>query len=268
MQIRASLNLGGFELAECLYRPGSRLPVHAHARTVLCVALQGQFREHCEGRAVDVLPGDVLLRPANCTHENAFVHGPQRSLVVELSADEYAHDAELTRALSTPQLLRSRRAAALGRGLARAWSGLANAANRLDIEAAILQLLAECVRQPARRRGSAPPAWLNTVVTRIRAEFHREVSLAALADDAGVHRVHLARTFRRHQGRTIGAYVRHLRLGWVEEQLLTTDRAIADLAAAAGFADQSHMARWFRAEYGLSPSALRRSASGKTPSDG
>ncbi len=38
---------------------------------------------------------------------------------------------------------------------------------------------------------------------------------------------------------------------------IRTGKALADIALDAGFADQSHMTRLFRATYGLSPAEFR-----------
>jgi AraC family transcriptional regulator len=41
-------------------------------------------------------------------------------------------------------------------------------------------------------------------------------------------------------------------------ELAETDAPLAEIALAAGFADQSHFSNVFRRETGLSPSAFRR----------
>jgi AraC family transcriptional regulator len=91
----------------------------------------------------------------------------------------------------------------------------------------------------------------------IERDFRSPWSLTALAREAGVHPVHLARTFRRIQGCTLGDYVRHLRLEWARRQLSGTDRPIAEVALSCGFADQSHFTRAFRAGYDMTPAAFR-----------
>jgi len=49
-----------------------------------------------------------------------------------------------------------------------------------------------------------------------------------------------------------------LRVAWAQEQLLRADTITADVALAAGFADQSHFARVFRMIVGLPPARWRR----------
>jgi AraC family transcriptional regulator len=82
------------------------------------------------------------------------------------------------------------------------------------------------------------------------------VRVAALADEIGVHPVHLARVFRAHHGMPLGTYLRGLRLDWAAGQLRTST-PLADIAAGAGFVDQSHFTRAFRSHTGLTPGQYR-----------
>jgi AraC family transcriptional regulator len=83
--------------------------------------------------------------------------------------------------------------------------------------------------------------------------------LQQVATEAGVHPAHLARVFRRHHRCTIGSYLRRLRLDAACRQLVSGERPLADIALAAGFADQSHFSRLFRAATGVTPTHYRRS---------
>ena len=99
---------------------------------------------------------------------------------------------------------------------------------------------------------------LRRVVDLVHADFLRRFTIAELAAVASVHPAHLAREFRRHHHLSIAAYLRRLRLDWATEQLVGSDRSTADIAAAAGFADQSHFTRAFRRHTGLPPLGFRR----------
>jgi AraC family transcriptional regulator len=84
-----------------------------------------------------------------------------------------------------------------------------------------------------------------------------------LAVGVGVHPVTLARAFRRAFGCTIGEYLRRLRIERAAEQLATGTQPLAEIALAAGFADQSHFSNVFRRRVGMSPSAYRREVRGR-----
>ena len=92
----------------------------------------------------------------------------------------------------------------------------------------------------------------------------------ALCDDLGLggqarrSRFAAYRAFRVRYGLSPSEYQRQLRLR-AARQALASGAAIADVAAAAGFADQAHLTRWFRRCYGITPGAYRAaSGSGHT----
>ena len=102
-----------------------------------------------------------------------------------------------------------------------------------------------------------PPAWLRAVHDRVRSDYLAKLSIAALADTAGVHPDHLGRAFRRQYGCSIGDMIRDLRLSWAAEQLTETDRELADISIEASFCDQSHFSRAFRRRFGMPPGRFR-----------
>jgi AraC family transcriptional regulator len=56
----------------------------------------------------------------------------------------------------------------------------------------------------------------------------------------------------------IGDYVQRLRVRWASAELCRPGARLADVAAAAGFADQSHLTRVFKRVTGATPSAFRK----------
>jgi AraC family transcriptional regulator len=126
----------------------------------------------------------------------------------------------------------------------------------LAVEGLTLELLAE----GARRRtpgGSHPPRWLQHVRDLLHEAFRQRLTLDGIAGSVGVHPAHLARVFRQLQGCTVGEYVRSLRIEYACHCLRTSDTALATLALAAGFSDQSHFSRVFKRQTGMSPAVFR-----------
>ncbi|MCP6275069.1 helix-turn-helix domain-containing protein, partial [Klebsiella pneumoniae] len=66
----------------------------------------------------------------------------------------------------------------------------------------------------------------------------------------------LTRAFKAAFGLAPHAYLVQLRLSRAR-RLLADGLSPAETAAALGFADQSHLGRWFRRAYGLTPAAYR-----------
>jgi AraC family transcriptional regulator len=92
--------------------------------------------------------------------------------------------------------------------------------------------------------------------------FAERLTLAEVASNAGVHPVHLARQFRSRLGCTYGEFVRRIRLTRALERLRNGSQPIAQVAAEAGFADQSHLTRLMTAVVGIAPAAYRRHCRG------
>ncbi len=95
---------------------------------------------------------------------------------------------------------------------------------------------------------------------RVRAFLHdsyaSRATLADLAAATGCSRFAAYRAFRVRYGLSPSEYQRQLRLRAARRDL-ATGAAVADVAAAAGFADQAHLTRWFRRCYGITPGAYR-----------
>lgn len=79
------------------------------------------------------------------------------------------------------------------------------------------------------------------------------ISVAALADRVGYSRRHLTALFTAEFGVSPKQYARLARFEHAQT-LLTSGRALADVAHAAGFADQAHLTREWTALAGRSPS--------------
>ncbi|HWV10348.1 MAG TPA: AraC family transcriptional regulator [Pseudomonas sp.] len=94
----------------------------------------------------------------------------------------------------------------------------------------------------------------------LHAHLERDVGLDDLALATGVDRFRLSRAFKSAFGLAPHAYLIQLRLSKARS-LLAHGHAPAEVAMALGFADQSHLGRWFRRSYGLTPANYRRRCS-------
>ncbi|MBV8576723.1 MAG: helix-turn-helix transcriptional regulator [Acetobacteraceae bacterium] len=82
------------------------------------------------------------------------------------------------------------------------------------------------------------------------------IETAALATVADLSPFHFPRIFARSVGMTPYRYVVHLRLQRACELMRNRRHRLADIAAATGFSDQSHLSRWVRRVHGVSPGEL------------
>jgi AraC-like DNA-binding protein len=86
-----------------------------------------------------------------------------------------------------------------------------------------------------------------------------ELTADELAAAAGCSRYAAYRAFTQVYGLAPSEYQRQLRIR-AARRLLSADVPPARAAAAAGFADQAHLTRWFRRYYGVTPGAYRLAA--------
>jgi AraC-like DNA-binding protein len=113
-------------------------------------------------------------------------------------------------------------------------------------------------------RGGARPAAVRRVdvaaVERARqlldAERARTVHSSELESITGLTRYELARQFRTVLGTSPHRYLLMRRLALARD-LIHAARALVDVACEAGFADQAHFTRVFRAAFGLTPARYR-----------
>jgi len=86
----------------------------------------------------------------------------------------------------------------------------------------------------------------------LEASFERRVTSQELEQATGLDRYALARQFRRVLGTSPYRYLIMRRLDHTRAEI-ARGATLADAAFAAGFSDQAHMSRKFKAAYGVSP---------------
>ena len=222
------------------------MPWHSHGEARLVVVLRGSFQEHWKANVLECSDGSAIFRPEGQLHREAFSR--QGSYVsIPLSTAE----------LSEPFCSRSDRIAALGHALQRELR-YADRFTSLSVEGLALQILAELGRSHATKERRAP-SWIAELCEYIRSNPTQAGSLASLAGIAGRHPAHVARAFHEHVGMTLGEFARMQRVQFARKLLETSDARVSQIAARAGFFDQAHFSRSFRAIFGVSPSEYRRS---------
>ncbi|MFC5742089.1 helix-turn-helix transcriptional regulator [Dyella tabacisoli] len=94
---------------------------------------------------------------------------------------------------------------------------------------------------------------IQRIVDFIEAHLDTPLSLSQLADVAGVSRSYLQREFKSKRGTSIHQYVVSRRVEKARVLLLNRSLPASEVALAAGFSHQSHMARWMRRLLGVTP---------------
>jgi AraC family transcriptional regulator len=249
--------VGAYEVTLTAHAAEARIPFHRHDRPYLCAVLSGAFIESAGVIDHECTPGSAIFHPGDDLHADRF--GPRGARCLNVILGD-AVDAAIERSVRNGEArVRSRMIARIARLAARAMTG-----RSCDPESAlddrVTELLA-AVRPLERRDAGNPPLWIRRVADHINETAPEHASLAALARIAGVHPVHLSRSFRSCYGDSVTSYVRRRRLAWAYDRVTGTRRPLAEIAAEAGFADQAHFSHAFRAAYGLAPAAYRKTRS-------
>jgi AraC-like DNA-binding protein len=126
--------------------------------------------------------------------------------------------------------------------------------SELGIDEALSSALDVLLEAP--RRPQASPA-LSGVRERIDADFSEPLRLRDLALGAGLSPTRLLRAFEAAHGLTPHRYQQSRRVAKAK-QMIVAGAALADVAAACGYSDQSHLNRWFLRIQGTTPGRLRR----------
>jgi AraC family transcriptional regulator len=123
------------------------------------------------------------------------------------------------------------------------------------------RLLSAYAGSPATFRpaiGGLSPKVLGRAIERLRSDSDADVSLAALAADAGLSRFHFCRAFKESTGLSPHAWLRQYRLEQAMNMLRDSNVSIVSVAAELGYSSQTAFAAAFRKLTGESPSDWRR----------
>ena len=239
---------------------------HSHPEYAIGLTHSGVQTFHCRGGAHASLPGDVLLFNPDEAHDGQRGSDEGFGYAI-LYVDATALPAHLQREAGTRGSAFFRQPVvhdpAAAAALQRAMAAIGQPQEALRGEALTTQVLVQLLLRhgespaPAQAPVAAGAQRLLRVRDHIRANAARDLSVAELAREAGLSRVHLSRAFAQHFGVPPHAYLNAVRLEHAR-RLLLAGVPLAEAAVDAGFADQSHFNRRFKGSNGLSPGAWLR----------
>jgi AraC family transcriptional regulator len=245
-------------VTDARFPPESVIEPHTHDRPIFGVMVSGGFQSAIANRRLDCEPTSLWTEPAGDVHANYIGREGARVMIVQ-------PDPALTELLlpfaPLLEIVNFGRDPVIA-GDARRIAGEIDEADELTplaIDALVIGMFTTAMRRMVVRRGpAAPPRWLSRTRDLLHDEFRERHSLATLASLAGVHPSHLAREFRVHYGASVGEYIRRVRCDWAAARLLTTNDSISEIAASAGYSDQSHFTRQCVRFLGVGPARYRR----------
>ncbi len=100
-------------------------------------------------------------------------------------------------------------------------------------------------------------AVVQTVKDMIQKRFSEPVTLTEMAELAGLSRYHFIRVFQNKTGLSPHSYLTQVRV-CNARIMIESGLTLAEAAFSSGFSDQSHMARYFKSIYGVTPGTFRK----------
>jgi len=242
-------------LTEVRHTTAKAVAPHQHQAPYFSLLLEGAYEERGDGFDLRYEPYTLVFHAASTTHEDRML-GPCRFFAVDLMAPWETIIAELGGVRAHVFELSGGDPVWLVLRLYREF--LARADDAMPaVEALVYELCAHVADRSADELHE--PGWLSTADTVVRERFRSPLDLASLASSIGVHPTHLCRAFRRFRGCTISDAIIGARLQYVARRLTDSDDGLADIAADAGFTDQSHMTKTFKRVTGYPPGEHRLS---------
>ena len=107
--------------------------------------------------------------------------------------------------------------------------------------------------------GGLPKYKLRRATERINDCLGEDLTLAELADGAGMSVYYFARLFKQSTGKTPQQYIIEQKINRAKQLLLETDSAVTEIAYRLGFATPSHFTMLFKRLTGATPTAFRKS---------
>ncbi len=242
--------VGDFHFSESVYPPGARIKRHVHRHSYFSILLSGSYRESYGMSVRECGPAAAVLHPAGEVHEDCFSNEGGRIFRFEIADD--SSGMSVARQIFDRAELRNGRIRCLAARLYRE-SRKNDDFSPLAAEALAWEIISEAVRIGTPREETGRPRWLEQALQLLHEALPAHLTVERIALTVGVHPVHLARVFRRRYGCSMGEYARNWRVELASRQLAASTWSIAEVAAAAGFADQSHLSRTLKSAGGLTP---------------
>ena len=259
-------DLPGVELLDARYLRHTFAP-HAHEGYAFGVITHGLERFRYRGADHFAGPGAVIALDPEVVHTGG--PGGEDGWAYRMA---YVGTAALERMLCLPgkdaipsfpepvirDPILAKRLAALG-------PAVLAARGARERESALASVLAEMSRRHGRvagpeRRAKGDPSALRHIREHVQTVADGAAELASLVDLAtivGLSPTRLLRRYAQVYGLPPHAHIRELRLRHAARMLREGERP-GDVAVGTGFADQSHLTRWFKRRTGVTPAASAR----------
>jgi len=275
----AALGLGwarGVRHLKSLSAAGSFWHVHADVQFLYCI--RGEFTYEFRDRPPVILTsGHAIVIPPGTPHRHLQAIDPAGHRVELLVSKRVARNGRYS---AIPLALTNELLAKLGQSAFRpiacnraradrfvALDALAEAASSAPLSetdlararALLCEILLDCTAPqstPASHKGEA--RLMSAAVKWLEQHFAEDVRLSRLVTYMGYSRARFFVLFKQHTGLTPSAWLTRHRIRQARQMLTKTDRPLADVAKACGFATTQYFSTVFRQLTGKTPTEWRK----------
>jgi len=242
----------GAVLTDASYEASAIIPKHAHREAYFCFIRAGGYEERCGANNFERRPRSVVFHPDGEEHSERMGTSRVLSFNVELNAQWVRR----TRTFQRPWCDSGGPVTDLAAKLFRELSS-PDDLTPLAVECLLLEIAVTVERT---KRFATDTSILSHACTALTSRYRESVRMQDVAKEVNIHPGHLARLFRQQLHTSPTAFLRRLRVKEAQRLLSRTDQTIAEIAAAVGFSDQSHLTRAFRRSFGTTPKVFRDSS--------
>jgi AraC family transcriptional regulator len=249
--------VSAFTLSERFYSPFFSTPRHAHENALFCLVLKGSYTETYGRKRIDCLPATMLFHAGEFPHEEHYHRHGGHSFIVEI---EKSWLDNIREQIDFPTFSIDFRIGPLPPLGARLYQefGRLDGLSPMIVEGLMLEIAGQTARRTFNSKDQTP-AWLKKAEDLLQQRYSEQISLSEIAAFVQVHPIHLAQSFRKFRGTTVGNYLREIRLERARRELIETTKTLAEVSLNNGFCDQSHLSRLFKQKFGATPHAYRQS---------
>jgi AraC family transcriptional regulator len=248
-------HVSGLRLTERTYPAHFKTPQHSHPEAYFCLILDGISTQSFGPKSRTREPLTTTFYPPNELQSETFGSGGGRIFNVEIDSRWLSHFREHSVIGEESKGFQGGSVGWLMRKLYHEFRRF-DQASALMIEGLTFEIIAEASRRSA-LRVSHTSLWLDQARDILHDQFATNLSLAGIAKLVGVHPVYLASSFRRKYHCTMGEYRQRLRIEFACRELAKPQHSLAQIALAAGFANQAHFSKTFKRLTGMTPASYR-----------
>lgn len=219
---------------------------HAHDWPVLSIFIAGEYRNRSDLGEVSISSPAVLLYRRGDAHANRVGHVGHEQIEIEFDPLWVSGSFDLDR----PEVWIGGPTATAARRLASLWRDPRQ--DEVTLSAATGCFLRAAIATKPRHR----PWWVDQALAALSEEDPPTTEV--LARRLGLSGAWLAHAYRTSIGEGVSDTVTRRRVERASVLLRTTSLGAADIAAAVGFCDQSHMIHGFRKVLSRTPAELRK----------